>query len=198
MEKIANVLLLVVILSMLGLYIINEVPQKAALKIENKNLSIKVDSLLAAKQKITIQIDTIRDTIKIKELIPYKTVDSLINDSVKSVNFYSDVVGDTNISIEYKAIIFGTLQSLELNYTYKNKTTTIENILYVDKPFKIEVFKPKRELFLYTDFGYSDLHRLYYGVELQYISKKRVGYKAGYHRIGNNSIYSTGVGINLF
>jgi len=182
------------------------VQDKAALK-------GKYDSLLFAKQKVTVRYDTIIDTVFIPKPRPYKTDTLIAPDSVKQErNYYKGALQDTNILINYKVETLGTLENIELNYKFTNKYTTVESILYIDKPIKVEVWTPKRHLYLYGDAGMvfpytfkttildeiKPSNELYYGLGLMYLTKQNHSFKVGYHTAGRDRIYSIGLGLKVF
>lgn len=185
--------------------------QVTGLTEKNLALSKKYDSLLNAKQKVTIKYDTVYDTVYIPKLTPYKT-DSLIKpDSAKQErNFYRGVVEDTNVRIEYHAQTLGELENISLAYRLAKKYTTIENILYIDKPVNIPTWYPKRHLYFLGTLSYIEFEpfthveidyrpsRLTLGLEAIYTNKENLIFKAGYSRNKSTNIYTIGVGLKAF
>lgn len=214
MKDISITAAFLIILTLLGFYLFKEAPKINRLQEQSFAMTRKYDSLLNAKQKITVRYDTIRDTIYIPKLYPYKTTDTIYLDTLYKANYYKGTVGDTSVTINYKALTFGTLENIELSYRYDKKTTTIENILYVDKPFNVEVWTPKRHLYIIASAGLHNreipqdpsqintspytLHSFTYSFDAVYMTRKQVAFKAGYQRIGEEKIYMGGVGVKVF
>jgi hypothetical protein len=223
MKDLWNKILLIAIIAMVLALIANEyfatkdklkLTQRITSLVEDKAaLKGKYDSLLYAKQKVTIKYDTIKDTIYILKPRPYRTDTLIAPDSVKQErNYYKGALQDTNILINYKAETLGTLENIELNYKFTNKYTTVESILYIDKPIKVEVWTPKRHLYLYGDAGMvfpytfkttaldeiKPSNELYYGLGLMYLTKQNHALKVGYHMAGKDRIYSIGLGLKIF
>jgi hypothetical protein len=214
MKDISITAAFLIILTLLGFYLFKEAPKINRLQEQSFAMRQKYDSLLNAKQKITVRYDTIRDTIYIPKLYPYKTTDTIYLDTLYKANYYKGSVGDSSVTINYKALTFGTLENIELSYRYDKKTTTIENILYVDKPFNVEVWTPKRHLYIIASAGMhsreipQDPSQLLstpytsqsftYGFDAVYMTRKQIALKVGYLRIGKEKIYSAGVGVKVF
>lgn len=208
-KDISLTLALAIILTLLGFYLFKELPKQNKLYDSNKKLSDMYDSLYNAKQKVDTFYLTKIDTVYINKLIPFETKDTVYLDTSYKANYYKGTVGDSVVTINYKALTFGTLENLEIAYKYKEKTIVKENILYVDKPINVEVWYPKRHLYVFGDVGINkvyipqlststDGNKFYYGVRLSYFGKKNIATSVGYHISGKDKIYSVGVGLKVF
>lgn len=201
---------IVIILLLLGFYIFKEIPSKNRMFENNIALKSKYDSLVNAKQKIDTFYITKVDTVYINKLIPIQTKDTVYLDTTYKANYYKGKVGDSIVTINYKALTFGTLENLEIAYKYKEKTIVKENILYVDKPINVEVWYPKRHLYAFVDLGVNKVYlpeistsivegnKFYYGAELVYLTKQNYAFKVGYHISGKDKVYSFGLGLKIF
>jgi len=191
--------------------ILRKTEQIASLTNDRAALQSKYDSLLNAKQKTTIKYDTFRDTIYIIRPRPYKTDTVIDPDTVPQVrNYYAGSVSDSNIHIQYKAKILGLLENLELDYKFRHKQTTVENILYINKFTEVPIWYPKRHLYLIWNVSYVEIepftqveidyrpNRLALGIEAVYMNKDNLIFKAGYNRNRSTNIYNIGVGLKVF
>lgn len=159
------------------------------------SISNAYDSLVLSKQKI----DTIRDTIYIEKKIeipkPYKTVDTIYLDKPYEANWYFDSIVSEDIVINYNILTFGLLRDFHLEYKLFKTTITKENIVYVDRPVIQEVWYPKRHLYLGASLG-TDIN--YYSFDAIYLTKKQLGFKAGYVNWLGNHVWTGGVLIKIF
>jgi hypothetical protein len=213
MKDISLTLTLVIILTLLGFYLFKEVPKQESLRNNAESFRVKYDSLVRAKQRIDTFYITKRDTVYLTKLKPFITFDTIYLDTLYKANYYNGSVGDSSVTINYKALTFGTLQNLEIAYKYKEQTIVKENILYVDKPINVPFWEPKRHLYVWGDAGIyvpyfiadpsqivanTPQNTFFWGVSTTYLTKQNYAFKAGYHRNGKDKIYSVGIGIKIF
>jgi len=191
MNRIIQTFLLAIILSGLGFYFFSVMPNGKRLHNELAELQSDYDSLLLAKQKITVRYDTIIDTLIQKEFIPDTTFDTIYLDKEYKANWYHETMADTNISIDYSILTFGELKYFDLTYKLTNKTTEVNNIVYIDRPVEVKVWYPKRTLTLYNSFS-SDLSALQFG--LMYTTKKNISFNTSYLRTSDGQFINIGIG----
>lgn len=191
MNRIIQTFLLAIILSGLGFYFFSVIPNGKRLHNELTELQSDYDSLLLAKQKTTVRYDTIIDTLIQKEFIPDTTFDTIYLDKEYKANWYHKTMADTNISIDYSILTFGELKHFDLTYELTNKTTEVNNIVYIDRPVEVKVWYPKRTLTLYNSFS-SDLSVLQFG--LMYTTKKNISFNTSYLRTSDGQFINIGIG----
>lgn len=191
MDRIIHTVLLAIILSGLGFYLFSIIPNGKRLHNELAELQSDYDSLLLAKQKTIVRYDTIIDTLIQKEFIPDTTFDTIYMEKEYKANWYHKTMADTNISIDYSILTFGELKHFGLSYELTNKTTEVNNIVYIDRPVEVEVWYPKRTLTLYNSFS-SDLSVLQFG--LMYTTKKNISFNTSYLRTSDSQYINIGIG----
>lgn len=198
-SNIVTILSFIIILFLLTIFYI----EKRSYKIEfkqlneiNKELQLKYDSLLNAKQKVIIEYDTLRDTVYFTKLVPYKVVDTIKDNQQLTLRFYKGSVKDTTIKIGYEAVTNGTLENIQFNYEILNKKTTVSNILYVDKPVEIIVPTTKPGLYLSTDMYINN--KIFPGLSVDYHTKKGIKFGTGVIYNDNKFYYKISTGLKIF
>lgn len=191
MNRIIQTVLLAIILSGLGFYFLSIIPNGKKIHNELTELQSDYDSLLLAKQETIVRYDTIRDTLVQREYIPDTTFDTIYMEKEYKANWYHETMADTNISIDYSILTFGELKHFGLSYELTNKTTEVNNIVYIDRPVEVEVWYPKRTLTLYNSFS-SDLSVLQLG--LMYTTKKNISFNTSYLRTSDGQYINIGIG----
>lgn len=166
------------------------------LKQDTANLSFNIKRLnkeLFWMENSKQKVDTIFIFVKGDIRIVYRDVPVILRDSTKILK---DSLKSDDLTLNYVLEYVGKIYNIDFTYKVKQKIITIENIVYVDKPYPVDRLIPidKRALYITGNFLFID--RPYTFIGFDYLDLK--GFKYGLSVDPFNKIYMGKLGYRLF
>lgn len=191
---------IVVVLALIAFYTWDEVGDRKQVRVRDSqiaSLETYIDSLEAAKTKVTVRYDTV--TKYVTQFVTKLKVDSIIVRRDTCLDLYERVYSDTlkteDFSLPYRIGMFGELKFIGFDkYDLFTKEVVREHIVKVPVTKEVE----RGHLNMYMMFGTYDFSGMN-GVDLgfSYTHRKGWGMNAGWQLIEKKGVYKVGVNVRL-